>query len=116
LSTVLVVEDHGGFRNTLSIALEDLGLRVFAAGSSDAAYTILGSERIDYALIDVRLPHSSGSALYDTIVKKWPHLGGRVALMTGYPEDVFEWRKRKSEVPIFEKPFRVEDVTDWMRW
>ncbi len=115
MKTVLVVEDDPGFRFALTGALQHLGFRVLATGSPDGAYDMLDRERIDAILLDVRLPVASGLALHRAMLRRWPGLAGRVALITGDPdsESVLAWREQ-NEGAVFAKPFQPEDVALWV--
>jgi DNA-binding response OmpR family regulator len=113
--TVLVVEDDAGFRFALTGALQHLGFRVLATGSPDGAYDLLDRESIDAILLDVRLPIASGLSLYRAMLRRWPGLAGRVALMTGDPDSdaVRAWRGHTAGA-VFAKPFQPEEVAAWV--
>ena len=57
--TVLIVEDEAALRRVLERTLAREGHRVLSAASAETAYDLLGSERADAALLDVRLPTMS---------------------------------------------------------
>ena len=57
---ILVVDDEGGVRSTLSAILSDEGYRVEAVGSGEAALTALEKKRYDLLLLDVWLPGADG--------------------------------------------------------
>jgi DNA-binding response OmpR family regulator len=59
-STVLVVEDETSLRTTMCASLTLMGFITHQADSVDAALRILGAERVDAIVLDVRLPDSSG--------------------------------------------------------
>src|SRR5258708_32224578 len=80
-ATVLVVEDEAALRQVLQRALTRQGYRVLAAGSAETAYELLGSEHADAVLRAVRLPVSSGLALYLALLHRSPGLAGRMSML-----------------------------------
>jgi DNA-binding response OmpR family regulator len=58
--TVLVVEDEPDIVALLRDFLDDAGFGVVVAGDAEEALTVLGSQRVDCALVDVMLPGASG--------------------------------------------------------
>ena len=115
-ATVLVVEDEAALRQVLQRALERQGYRVLAAGSAEIAYELLGSDRADAVLLDVRLPVMSGLALYLAILHRAPALAGRIAIMTGDAEadGVRAWLER-NPCTVLHKPFDLHQILDWVR-
>lgn len=60
-STVLVVDDHDGFRGAARTILEEMGLEVVAeADSGEQAIEAFGRTRPDIVLLDVQLPGLDG--------------------------------------------------------
>lgn len=113
---VLIAEDEAQLRRVLQRAVEQEGYAVLAAGSAEAAYELLASERADAILLDVHLPTMSGLALYLAIVNRWPALVGRIALMTGDAEadDVRAWVAR-NPCMVLRKPFNLQEIFDWLQ-
>src|ERR1700674_5814337 len=68
--TMLIVDDDAMLRAALESVFAPLGYRVLTAGDGDAADALLASESIDAVLLDVRLPGTSGLALYRGIVRQ----------------------------------------------
>ncbi len=59
--TVLVVDDEKNIRRTLELVLSGEGYRVLEAESAERALDVLaGSERVDLAIFDLKLPGMSG--------------------------------------------------------
>jgi DNA-binding NtrC family response regulator len=115
-ATILVVEDETALRQVLQRALTRQGYRVLAAGSAETAYELLGSERADAVLLDVRLPIMSGLALYLAILHRSPTLAGRIAIMTGDAEadGVQAWLER-NPCTVLQKPFDLRAILDWVQ-
>ena len=57
---VLVTEDEKTILVTLGDALEDAGHHVFKATSCHEAERLIGTERIDVLVSDIRLPDADG--------------------------------------------------------
>jgi two-component system cell cycle sensor histidine kinase/response regulator CckA len=115
-ATILVVEDEAALRQVLQRALTRQGYRVLAAGSAETAYELLGSERADAVLLDVRLPVMSGLALYLAILHRSPSLAGRMAIMTGDAEadGVRAWLER-NPCTVLQKPFDLQAILAWVQ-
>jgi len=113
--TVLIVDDDATLRRALESVLVPLGYRVLTTGEPDTAYALAGSEQVDAALVDIRLPMMSGVSLYIALVHRSPALAGCVAFITGDADaaDVRPWLER-HECTVFRKPFRPQELTDWL--
>ena len=113
--TVLIVDDDASLRHVLERALARYGYRVLSAGSAETAYTLLESQRPDALLLDIQLPTMSGLALYLAIVHRWPHLNGRIAIMTGDAEadEVRSWLEQ-NRCTVLRKPFDLREISAWL--
>jgi len=80
---VLVVDDEADIREMLGDALNQSNLRIHTAGSIDEARRLAEKNRIDLALIDVKLPDGDGLELAREIHKTDPSIHS--ILMTGAP-------------------------------
>lgn len=115
LRTVLIVDDDALLRASLDSVLTTVGYRTLTTGDPDAAYRLLAAEPVTAVLLDVRLPTMSGLALYLAVVRRWPRLVGRIALMTADADasDVNAWLHRNPCI-VLRKPFTFQQVTDWL--
>lgn len=113
--TILVVDDDASLRRVLDRALVRDGYRVLTAGSAETAYTLLESQHPHALLLDIRLPTMSGLALYLAIVHRWPHLDGRIAIMTGdaEAEEVRSWLEQ-HRCTVLRKPFDLREISAWL--
>ena len=113
--TVLVVDDEAPLRRVLERALRRAGYRVLSTGNGEEAYALLESEHADAALLDIRLPTMSGLALYTAIVRRWPALEGRMAIMTGDAEahEVRAWLE-EHRCMVLRKPFNLVEIGSWL--
>lgn len=59
-ASILVVEDEASLRTTMCAALTLMGFMTHQAESVDAALKIIGAERVDAIVLDVRLPDPTG--------------------------------------------------------
>jgi CheY-like chemotaxis protein len=103
---VLAVDDDSlVLMNTVAM-LEDLGHRVFEAGSAKQALEILRREvAIDLVITDQAMPQMTGLELVDAITRDWPTLP--VIIATGYAELP---ANAYATVPRLEKPYRQADL------
>src|SRR2546423_12523526 len=79
---ILVVDDEGAIRYSISKTLQRVGYQVSAAASGEEALTMLGDQTFDVVLTDIRMPGLSGVELLAKIKEKAPD--SIVILMTGY--------------------------------
>lgn len=113
--TVVIVDDDPSLRRVLERALVRDGFSVLSAGSAEAAYALLEAHAPHALLLDIQLPTMSGLALYLLIVHRWPHLDGRIAIMTGDAEadDVRSWLEQ-HRCTVLRKPFDLREISAWL--
>ena len=73
METVLIVDDHAGFRAWVREMLESEGFRVVGE-ASDASSAITAAEQLqaDIVLLDVHLPDGSGDAIINAVARDRP--------------------------------------------
>jgi PAS domain S-box-containing protein len=103
---VLLVEDNSQVREFADCLLGDLGYRVIAAESAEAALQILASETVDLVFTDVVMPGRSGVDLAKAVRERFPGLP--VLLATGYSDEVLGGAARGFEV--LRKPYGAETL------
>lgn len=81
-STVLVVDDEGAIRYSVTKTLERVGYQVVTASSGEEALEIMAGQNFDVVLTDIRMPGISGVDLLARIKEQSPD--AIVILMTGY--------------------------------
>lgn len=79
---ILVVDDEGAIRYSISKTLQRVGYQVSAASSGEEALDMLGEQNFDVVLTDIRMPGLTGVELLAKIKEKAPD--SIVILMTGY--------------------------------
>jgi two-component system alkaline phosphatase synthesis response regulator PhoP len=79
---ILVVDDEGAIRYSISKTLQRVGYQVSAASSGEEALTMLESQEFDVVLTDIRMPGLTGVELLAKIKEKAPD--SIVILMTAY--------------------------------
>jgi DNA-binding NtrC family response regulator len=106
---VLILEDEPALRRALQRALIAFGYEVASSGDPSSAYVMLAESRFDALVLDIRLPHTLGDAFYFAVVRQWPHLRGRVILMSGDPwTGTEEWPQELHDCPMLVKPFTLD--------
>lgn len=81
-AVVLVVDDEGAIRYSVTKTLERSGYQVITASSGEEALDILNERNFDVVLTDIRMPGISGVDLLAQIKEQSPD--AVVILMTGY--------------------------------
>jgi DNA-binding response OmpR family regulator len=79
---ILVVDDEGAIRYSISKTLQRVGYQVSAASSGEEALTMLENQEFDVVLTDIRMPGLTGVDLLAKIKEKAPD--SIVILMTAY--------------------------------
>jgi two-component system response regulator RegA len=79
---ILVVEDDETFRGVLGRALKRRGYRVSVVASAEEAVGVAAADLPDYAVVDLKLPGSSGLAVVAALRSLSP--ATRVLVLTGY--------------------------------
>lgn len=79
---LLMVDDDDPFRQSLARAMERRGFKVLPAASVAEALQIAQAEKLDCAVIDLRLEDGNGLELVKCLRSFLPQL--RVVLLTGY--------------------------------
>src|SRR5215470_7302968 len=81
-ANILVVDDEGAIRYSISKTLQRVGYQVSAAASGEEALEMLEEQNFDVVLTDIRMPGLTGVELLAKIKEKAPD--AIVILMTGY--------------------------------
>jgi two-component system cell cycle sensor histidine kinase/response regulator CckA len=111
---VLVVEDEGGARESLSAILTSLGYQVEAAASGEDAGHLPAESAFDVLLCDMMLPGISGTDLIRGLRARWPRLA--VILMSGYTDDEAVQRGASPGAMHFlQKPFDMGTLAQALR-
>ena len=68
---ILIVDDESEIRDIFSERLEAMGYVCFAAPNGEAALQVMATERVDLALVDLRMPGMSGQVLFEHMVAQY---------------------------------------------
>lgn len=93
---LLVVDDEKLARESVYSLLatqNDMELELLTADSAVRAVSILESEQIDIAIMDINMPQMTGLELYDVVREKWPQC--KVIFLTGYSEFDYVYKVHK---------------------
>ncbi len=103
---ILVADDNGSIRSLLTAALEERGDRVTSVVGGKSARDALSRDRIDVAILDVRMPGEDGHSL----ALHAKALGLAVVLISGSGED--DGFAEKHGLRLLRKPFRLPQLFD----
>lgn len=81
---VLVVDDERDVRDTIGMILRDDGYDVCRSASADKALEACKRRAFDIALVDIKMPHISGTELLELLHRVDSNIG--VILVTAYPD------------------------------
>jgi len=107
----LLVDDDPSLLRLLTLRLEGEGYQVISADCAETALVLLGKNKVDVVLSDLRMPGLDGMALFDEIAKR--HAGLPVVLMTAHgsiPEAVAA--TQRGVFGFLTKPLNNNDLRD----
>ncbi len=109
---ILVVDDEVDIASALADILTLDGLCVDVAESGPAALDRIAGSDYDLILTDLRMPKMDGPDLYRKLEERYPHLCGRVVVVTGdtLHAAASDFLKRTG-LPMIEKPFDPSEVS-----
>lgn len=108
---VLVVEDDPELRNLTQVILEEEGVLVRAAAQGSEALCLLDGFEPHVALLDARLPDTTGAELGVALAARNP-LCAQV-LVSGDSDGVIEWQQRGGLA--LPKPYEIDDLLALVR-
>ena len=107
--SILIVDDEKSILDVLISGLSDDGFKCFAAFNANEALDIVKREKIDFSLLDIRLPDMSGIDLCSEIKNLDPRIIN--IIMTGFPSFKSAVDSiRGGAYDYLVKPFRIEQV------
>lgn len=109
---ILLVEDEGLIRLTLTETLEEAGYDVVAAASGDEACMLMRSrEKFDVLLTDIHMP---GSADGIDVARRFhaQHPMAPIVFMTGRPDVLARIGRLRASEALLRKPFRPRQMLD----
>jgi FixJ family two-component response regulator len=109
--TVYIVDDDKAVRDSLAWLLSSVKLRVRAFASADEFLRALDAAPVGCALIDVRMPGTSGLQLQEILRERAENLA--VIIVTGHADVPMAIRAMKAGAADFvEKPFNDQQVVE----
>ncbi|MBI3556662.1 MAG: response regulator [Deltaproteobacteria bacterium] len=108
---ILVVDDEEGIRITLKACLEGSGYEVLLATSGRVAQQMLGCEKVDAVISDVKMPDMNGIELTHFIKRHLPEV--TIILMTGFSEYIDAQEAYDIGADEFiSKPFKKDELLE----
>jgi len=110
---VLLVDDEGCIRASVSRVLERAGYVVTLAASGAEALVRVRAERYAAVICDLRMPGLSGIALFDQLQQAAPGLAGRILVASGdlSQPDTTVFLER-SGAPALLKPYGIRELLE----
>lgn len=111
---VLIIDDERSIRLSLRIALEEIAGRIFEAGSGEEGLELFNAERIDLAIVDIKLPGMDGIEVLKRLKMIDPNC---TVIMITYLSEVklAVNAMKKGAYDYFTKPFSVNDIVESIR-
>jgi PAS domain S-box-containing protein len=109
---VLIVDDEPAIRAAIVRYFTGLGHTVDAAGTGAEAHALLESRRYDALLLDLRMPDTSGDAIYRELLERDPSHAERVIFLTGdmQNESTQQFIESSGRASVM-KPFSFDELT-----
>jgi two-component system NtrC family sensor kinase len=110
--TILVVDDEPAIRSAIMRYFGGLGHTVDAAGTGAEAHALLESRRYDALLLDLRMPDTSGDAIYRELLECDPVHAARVIFLTGdvQSDSTRQFIEQSGRASVT-KPFTFDELT-----
>jgi two-component system response regulator RegA len=106
---VLLVDDDDIFRSMLSKSFARRGYEVANADGVEAAMALVETFHPDFAIVDLRMPGSSGLKLVDHLCRRDPSV--RIVVLTGYGSiSTAKEAIRLGAVDYLTKPADTEEI------
>jgi two-component system, NtrC family, response regulator PilR len=107
--SVLIVEDDGDLRETLSESLESAGFAVAQSADAASAKERLEAFAYDGLVVDLHLPDTSGMSVLEEAVARYPEI--KAVVMTGFGgvAEAVEAMKRGA-IDFLIKPFQLSQL------
>jgi DNA-binding NtrC family response regulator len=107
--TALIVDDETQARAICTDVLEDAGLKVRTASTTEEALAVLEETAVDIVITDLKVPQVGGLELLRHVRKHIPHVPVLVLTQYGTIETAIE-ATRLGAVDYVMKPFHVDDL------
>lgn len=107
--TALIVDDETQARAICIDVVEDAGLRVRTASTTEEALAVLEETTVDIVITDLKVPQVGGLELLRHVRKHTPHVPVLVLTQYGTIETAIE-ATRLGAVDYVMKPFHVDDL------
>jgi DNA-binding response OmpR family regulator len=111
--TILVADDEAPILDMMELALSAEGYRVLTARDGRQAVAVLDREKVDLALMDLRMPFMDGMDTARTLMTLHPGLP--IVLMTGYLEPRVKNFVETEAGGFLQKPFTMAALRDTVR-
>lgn len=108
---ILIVEDDPAFRERLARAFRDRGHEVVTAGALEDAVLVVDSKVITHAVIDLKLPGSSGLDVLHQLKRSRPHL--QAIILTGFADFASQHQaKHLGAAACLRKPADADELLE----
>ena len=113
---ILLVDDEGCIRESVSRVLARAGYAVALAASGAEALQRVRAERYEAVICDLRMPGLSGIALFEQLRQAAPGLAGRILVASGdlSQPDTTVFLARTG-TPALLKPYATRDLLEALR-
>jgi DNA-binding NtrC family response regulator len=107
--TALIVDDEMQAREICTDVVEDAGLKVRTASTTEEALAVLEESAVDIVITDLKVPKVGGLELLRHVRKHTPHVPVLVLTQYGTIETAIE-ATRLGAVDYVMKPFHIDDL------
>jgi CheY-like chemotaxis protein len=108
---VLIVDDEGNIRLTLSRSLESLGMEIQTAVNGEEALEKLQEDEFELLLLDLKMPGIDGMEVLHQVQERWPKTRVIVITAHGSIDSAVEAMKLGA-VDFIQKPFSPSEIRE----
>jgi DNA-binding NtrC family response regulator len=107
---ILIVDDDSALRDTLGSELSNAGYITKTASDGDEAIALIGKEKFDLVILDIKMPKVDGFEVLKIIKQNFQPT--KVVMLTGYSDITQAIKSKKLGADDFvSKPYDLEDLS-----
>jgi DNA-binding NtrC family response regulator len=106
---ILIADDEEATRDILKAELSRRGYEIALAADGEEAMKIIGLNKFDLALVDIKMPKADGIQVLKYIQKSSPKT--KAIIMTGFADlQIAMEAKQFGAIDFLSKPFTLEEL------
>jgi CheY-like chemotaxis protein len=112
--SLLITDDDPGFRETLRVVFEPIGLRTILAADGEEALKIVHQETVHIALLDMHMPRLTGLETL-RMLKEFRAMLPCILLSAQLDDMIVEQARRADAYSVLSKTLSIRQITGVVR-